>query len=56
MKQSPSGEASSESATQEILRLFYGTGRFITVFTRIHHWSLSSARCSQFTTSLSVFL
>jgi len=24
---------------------FYGTGRFITVFTRSFHWSLYQARC-----------
>ena len=33
MEQSPSWEASSSSATQEISLLFYGTRRFITAFT-----------------------
>jgi len=30
---------------------FYGARRFITVFTRARHWSLSSARCIQSTVS-----
>jgi len=30
---------------------FYGTRRFITLFTRACHWSLSWARCIQSTTS-----
>jgi hypothetical protein len=29
--------------------IFYGTRRFITVFTRVLHWSFSSARSIQFT-------
>jgi len=42
-EQSPSWEANSHSGSQEIPRL-YGTRRFITVFPRARHWSLSSAR------------
>jgi hypothetical protein len=35
-------EANSYSAAQDILfSAFYGTQRFITVFTRAHHWALS---------------
>jgi hypothetical protein len=37
-------EAASRSATQEFPLTFYGTRRFITVFTRTGHWSLSWAR------------
>jgi len=39
IKQSPSWEADSHSASQEIPRL-YGTWKFITVFTPVRHWSL----------------
>jgi len=34
----------------------YGTWRFITMFTRAHHWSLSWARCIQSTPSLPISL
>jgi len=40
MGQSSSWEANSTLVCQEISRVF-GTRRFITVFTRIRHWSLS---------------
>jgi hypothetical protein len=43
-------EASSHSASQDISH-FYGTGRFITVFTKACHCSLSWARCIQSTSS-----
>jgi hypothetical protein len=46
MELSPSWEAANCAATQE-LPAFYGTWRFITVFTRPHHWSLSWARSIQ---------
>jgi len=36
--------------------VFYGTRRFITVFTRARHWSLSSARWTQSTASYSISL
>jgi len=42
MKQRPYWQLNSHSATQETSRL-YGTRRFITVFKRASHWSLSSA-------------
>jgi len=55
MKQSPSSEANSHSANQEINSFrfpsSYGTQRFITVFTSVHHWSLSWARWIQSTPS-----
>jgi len=35
---------------------FYGTWRFITVFTRAHHWPVSWARCIQSTTLHPSFL
>jgi hypothetical protein len=47
MELSPSGGAANSAATQE-LPAFYGTRRFITVFTRALHWSLSWARSIQF--------
>jgi len=50
MKQSPSSEANSHPASQEIHRV-YETGRFITVFTKARHWPLSWVRCTQPTTS-----
>jgi preprotein translocase subunit SecG len=40
MELSPSGGAAFSAATQEFLSI-YGTRRFITVFTRALHWSLS---------------
>jgi hypothetical protein len=40
MEQSPSWEAETSLATQEIPRI-YGTRRFITAFTRARHLSLS---------------
>jgi len=43
MEHSPSWEASSHSAGQEI-PAFYGTRRFITVFKTTRHWSLSWVR------------
>jgi len=42
MEQNPSSETNSLSASREITRV-YGTRRFITVFTRVHHLSLSRA-------------
>jgi len=48
MEQIPSGEANTHSATQEIPRP-HGNLRFITVFTRARHWSLSWARWMQST-------
>jgi len=41
MEQSPSWEANSHSSIHK----FYGTWRFINVFTRVCHWSLSWSRC-----------
>ena len=46
MEQSPPWEASLFSTCQE-LPTFYGTRRFITVFTRMHNRSLSWARSIQ---------
>jgi hypothetical protein len=43
---SPSGEPANYVATEE-LSSSYGTRRFITVFTRPLHWSLSRVRWSQ---------
>jgi hypothetical protein len=37
MEPSPSWEANSHSASQEILPTFYVTRKFITVFTRTQH-------------------
>jgi hypothetical protein len=50
MDQSPSWEANSRSDSQEVSN-FYGTRRFITVFTTARHRSLSWAKWTQFTTS-----
>jgi hypothetical protein len=50
MEQSPSWEANSHSASQEITRLSW-TWRFRIVFTRSRHWSLSWARWIQATPS-----
>jgi hypothetical protein len=55
MEQSPSWEANSHSASQEI-SAFHGTWRFITVFIRARHWPLSWARCILFTPSHTVTL
>jgi hypothetical protein len=46
--QSPSWEVNSHSASQKITH-FYGTRRFIAVFTRARHWFLSWARWIQST-------
>jgi len=46
MEQSPPSEANSHSLVKKFTT-FYGTGRFIIVFTRYHHLSLSWARCIQ---------
>jgi hypothetical protein len=35
---------------------FYGTQMFITVFTKVHHWTLSGAKCIQSTTSYPISL
>jgi hypothetical protein len=51
MDQSPSWEANSHSTSQEIFPAFYGTQRFITVFTTCLQWSLSWARWIQSTSS-----
>jgi len=45
--QNPSWDANSCLAAQ--IPAFYGTRRFITVFTRGSHWSLSRAKWKQFT-------
>jgi hypothetical protein len=50
MEQSPSWDANSHSASQEIPH-FYETRGFVTVFTRARHWSLSWARRIQTTPS-----
>jgi hypothetical protein len=50
MEQSHSSEANSRLVSQETLR-FYGTKRLITVFTKAHHWFLSSSRSIQSTSS-----
>jgi hypothetical protein len=47
---SPSWEASSQSASQEIPNLLWNP-RFTAVFKRTRHWSLSWARCIQSTIS-----
>jgi len=44
MEQSPSWEAKSHSANQAIHSAFYGTRRFINMFTRARHWTLPWAR------------
>jgi hypothetical protein len=49
MEQSPSWEANSYSVNK--FPAFYRTWRFITVFTRPRHWSLSWVRCIQTTSS-----
>jgi hypothetical protein len=49
MEQSPPWESNNHTARQEI-HAIYGTRRFITVFTRAHHWSVSWARFIQYTT------
>jgi hypothetical protein len=46
MELSPSGGATNSAGTQEFPSI-YGTRRFITVFTRALHWSLSWARSIQ---------
>jgi hypothetical protein len=43
MELRPSWEAANCAATQEIIPAFYRTRRFITVFTRALHWSLSNS-------------
>jgi hypothetical protein len=52
MKLSPSWEAANCAATPT----FYGTRRFITVFTKALHWSLSWARSIQCIPSHPIFL
>jgi hypothetical protein len=44
-EKSPLWEAISHSADRKKLATFYGTQRFITVFTGARHWSLSWTRC-----------
>jgi hypothetical protein len=53
MEQSPSWEADSHSANQE-LTAFSGVRMFVIVFTRSHHWSLSWARWIQYKPSHSI--
>jgi len=48
MEQSPSWESYNYSVK---FPTFYGTWRFITVFTRARHWILSRTRCIQSTPS-----
>jgi hypothetical protein len=50
MEQGLSSEAGSHSAIQEIPHLLWNQ-KFITAFTRAHHWSLSWTRCIQATPS-----
>jgi len=50
MNRSSSLEVNSSSASQQITRLLRNP-RFITVFKRAHHWSLSWARFIQYTPS-----
>jgi hypothetical protein len=50
MEQNPSWEANSYTASQEISHILWNR-KFIIVFTRGHHWSLSWARFNQSTTS-----
>jgi len=50
MEQNPSWEANSHSASQKVP--VYGTWRFITMFTRANHWSLSWVRWIQSTLCL----
>jgi hypothetical protein len=47
MDLSPSWEATSCSVTQSFQNIFFGTRRFIIVFTRARYWSLSWARWIQ---------
>jgi hypothetical protein len=47
MELSPSGGAANSAATQEFPSI-YGTRRFITLFTRALHWSLSWVRAIQY--------
>jgi hypothetical protein len=54
MEQRPSWEANSKAVKE--FPTFYGTRRFITVFTRTRHWSLYWARWIQFTFSRPVSL
>jgi hypothetical protein len=49
MNQSPSWEGNSDSTSQRNFPTFYGTRKFITVFTRARHWSLSRSRWIQVT-------
>jgi hypothetical protein len=51
MNQSPSWEANSCHLASQEIPTFYGTHRFITVFTRAYHWSLSCTKCIQSTPS-----
>jgi hypothetical protein len=50
MELSPFSEAASRLETQEFPNV-YGTGRFIIVFPRALHWSLSGVRSIQFISS-----
>jgi len=49
MKHSSPWEANSHSASREIPHVLWNTRRFITVFKRARHWSISWARCFQST-------
>jgi hypothetical protein len=49
-------KADSHSACQKISCFLYGTRRFITVFTKCHHWTLSWASRIQFAPSMPVSL
>jgi len=54
MQHSPSSEANSYSIKK--FPTFYGTWRFITMFTRSHHWFLSLSGCIQSTPSMPISL
>jgi hypothetical protein len=49
-------KADNHSAFQKIACFLYGTRRFITVFTRVRHWTLSWASRIQFATSVPISL
>jgi len=48
--------AQLKEAQGQLYLTFYGTRRYLIVFTRAHHWSLSWVRWTQFTSSHHIFL